>query len=131
MSLFKRPNWTAADIPDLTFGDDRLSVDIGFLGGEAHRTAFVLIFEKMLRDNEATLSDMDLISIDSKRPVSLSALGPSRLPARLATMNVTSIAAGLYDSGNDKVILLLTGPRGNALLGVAFDNPEFWFEAAA
>ena len=73
---------------------------------------------------------MSLVTIEAKHPhpASLSALGAAGLPVALLTIDLKSLAAGLYDSHNEKIILRLSGPRGPALLGVRFDDPEFWFE---
>ena len=131
MPLFQRRQWSASEIPDLTFREDRLCVDIGFLGGEEHRSAFSAIFAKLLRDNAATLSGMDLLSVAAKRSVSLPPEVVTKLPTALAVIDVDSLARVLYDSHNEKVILQLRGPRGDAQLGVRFDDPEFWFEEAA
>jgi hypothetical protein len=131
MPLFRRRSWTPDEIPDLRFRDDRLSVDIGFLGGDEHRGAFTQIFAKMVRDNAATLAGMKLVAIESTKPVSPSALGVGGLPVDLSAIDLSSFASGLYDRHAEKIVLRLVGPRGPALLGVRFDDPEFWFEEAA
>ncbi len=128
MTLFKRSSWTPDDIPNLTFRRDRLWVDIGFLAGNEHRTAFAQIFARMLSDNKAALSGMEVVAIEAARAVPLTV---NRLPAALSAIDVTAFANSLYDSRNEEVILELIGPQGEARLGVKFDDPEFWLEGAA
>jgi hypothetical protein len=75
MPFFRGQNWTAAEIPDLKCREDRrIWVDIGFLSGDEHRQAFVLIFSRMMSDNAATLSGMELVAIEAKRPIPLTTL---------------------------------------------------------
>ena len=120
--------WSANDLPVLSLDDPNLSVDIGWLGGEAHREAFAAVFDKLIQDNWSVLATLTVTSIRSKRHIAPEALGLTEWPASFKEIlsRVYPFALGLYDSRNEKVILQLGGTRAAAELGVRFDNPEFW-----
>jgi hypothetical protein len=128
MTFSKRGSWSPADIPDLSFREDRLWVDIGFLGGDDHRAAFAEIFARMLEDNDTVLSGMEIAAIETPRGKRLDVL---LLPVSLATIDIGSLARTLYDIHEETVILRLVGRRSSGKLGIKFDDPEFWFDEAA
>jgi hypothetical protein len=132
MSIFGRsPNWNPADIPDLSFAGPTHSVDIGFLGGDQHRDAFVAIFHKMLADNRSSLEGLDLSELEARHTVSLTLQSGLSLPMPLLGLDAHTLARDLYDSHNEEIVLVLVGKDGRWRLGMRFDNPEFWFSAAA
>ncbi len=129
MPLFRRPKWNIAEVPrlDLVKGT---RVDIGFLGGEQHREAFVSLFAKVFSDNP-TLATSQLDSIEAKRPVAPQELANPTGTMKLADADLLALARILYDSRNETVFLNLSAAGVKSRLGIAFDDPEFWLESPA
>lgn len=132
MSIFRRRRaWTPAEIPDLAFDGPTRFVDIGFLGGDAHREAFAAIFARMIDDNRDVLEEMMLAGVEAKRPTTLFLPPDVTLPHRLVNLDPVALAFDLYDSENEQVLLRLLGRSGEATLGMRFDDPEFWLDSGS
>jgi hypothetical protein len=115
MSLLRRrPPWSPSEIPDMSFDGPTDFVDIGFLGGDDHRAAFIAIFKRVLLDNQAVLAGTTLSAVKARRPVGLAAI----LNTRLLTVDADQLAGQLYDSQNDEVRLRLRTQGGEAELGI-------------
>lgn len=122
--MSQRPSFEITGVPTLDIGRGPASVDIGFLGGQEHRDAFVDIFAKMLRDNAPLFQNCRLESVVSKRAVRL---GPP-LPIAASDLIASSapFARAIYDSGNEVLVLLFMNGNGALRVGVRFHNPKFW-----
>jgi len=120
----QRPSFEISGVPTLDLAGGPASVDIGFLGGQEHRDAFVDIFAKMLRDNAPLFHDCRLESVESKRAVRLSP--PLPITASDLIESPAPFARAIYDSGNEVLVLLFANGNGALRVGVRFLNPEFW-----
>jgi hypothetical protein len=120
----QRPSFEITGVPTLDLGRGPASVDIGFLGGQEHRDAFVDIFAKMLRDNAPLFQDSRLESVESKRAVRMGP--PLPIKGRDLISSPAPFARAIYDSGNEVMVLLFMNGNGALRVGVRFHNPEFW-----
>ena len=128
MFFSTRRDWTLARVPDLTLDDDVIVIDIGFLSGDAHREAFASIFAKLIKDNGALTEDAILRSVDAPRAVRTVGFGAECLPVRMNEVGPLLLERALYDSGNETVLLELDTVGGRRVIGLRFDDPEFWLE---
>ena len=122
--MSQRPSFEIAGVPTLDLGRGPASVDIGFLGGQEHRDAFVDIFAKLLRDNAPLFHDCRLESVESKRAIRLGP--PLPIQGRDLLESSAPFARAIYDSGNEVLVLLFVNGNGALRVGVRFHNPEFW-----
>jgi hypothetical protein len=126
MSLFRRRPWSVADVPRIDL-DVGTRVDIGFLGGNQHRDAFIALFEKALADNPGFARSL-VVRVEAERAVSFSVASEDGSQQRLSQIDVCVFAGALYDSRNEIVFVHLVDGERQLRLGVAFDDPEFWIE---
>jgi hypothetical protein len=119
-----RPSFEIAGVPTLDLTQGPASVDIGYLGGQEHRDAFVDIFAKMLRDNRMMLGDFSLEGVESKRPIRQGP--PLPIAASALVASPASFARAIYDSGNEGLVLVFVNGGGKLRVGIRFHNPEFW-----
>ncbi len=126
--MTSRPSFEITSVPTLDLGAGTVSVDIGYLGGQEHRDAFVDIFAKMLRDSARLLADCRLERIESKRAVRFGP--PLPIGAGDLIASPAPFARAIYDSGNEVMVLLfangVNGGETTLRIGVRFDNPGFW-----
>jgi hypothetical protein len=120
----QRQSFDIAGVPTLDLAQGRAAVDIGYLGGQEHRDAFVDIFAKMLKDSEALFGDCRLEKVESKRAVRQGPALP--IQGRDLIADPASFARGIYDSGNEMLVLLFVNGSGKLRVAVRFHNPEFW-----
>ena len=122
--MTSRPSFEIASVPTLDLGAGTVAVDIGYLGGQEHRQAFVDIFAKMLRDSAGLFSSCRLEKVESKRAVRLGP--PLPITASDLIASPAPFARAIYDSGNEQMVLLFGNGSGTLRVGVRFFNPEFW-----
>src|SRR5512143_889620 len=103
MTSSHREPFEIGSVPSLDLARRRVTVDIGYLGGEAHRQAFALIFGKMLNDNIALLADCRLTRVEDKRPLTEGSMVP--VAVRDLVASPARLALALYDSRNEQVRL--------------------------
>jgi hypothetical protein len=117
---------TPAGELDLALQHDDVTVSIGHLGGDRHRSAFADIFARVLRANDGVLAALTITTVRAKRAVALE--GVLDFPATVATLQrrAREVAERLYDSHNESVDLALLGASGErSRLRVHFDEPSF------
>jgi hypothetical protein len=119
-----RPSFDIAGVPTLDLARGRATVDIGYLGGQEHRDAFVDLFAKMLRDSATLFGDCRLERVESKRAVRQGPALP--IQGRDLISESAPFARAIYDSGNEMLVLLFVNGSGQLRVGVRFHNPEFW-----
>jgi hypothetical protein len=115
------------DLPSLDLAHESVYVDIGWLANADHRTAFRLIFERLLETNRELLEPMRVIAVAANRPLNSQSSALSQLPAEMIDVfaDAARVANVLYDSHNTEVVLVLATGSQPAQLHVSFDNPGF------
>ena len=124
------------DMPNLDLRGGPVYVDIGWLANADHRTAFRMIFERVLEENREMLEPMQLIAVAANRLLDPQASALSQLPVKMGDVfaDAARVADVLYDSHNTEVELELETSSDAAKLLVSFDNPGFrlsWHATAA
>jgi hypothetical protein len=115
------------DWPSLDLQRGPIYVDIGFLADADHRTAFRMIFERLLDVNREMLDPMAIIAVEADRPLRPQGSALSDLPAAMSVImaDAAKVADVLYDSLNEHVDVMLVNASKATRLRIAFDNPEF------
>ena len=115
-----------ASLPLLDLMSGPVTVDIGYLSGEAHRQAFADIFGKVISDNAGLIAGSQLTRADPARAVRE---GPNLpLTAQDVVARCAHLTLTLYDSRSERAVLHFASPGKSLAIGVRFDNPEFWLE---
>src|SRR5260221_5973764 len=123
-----RKLFSIEDVPSLLASAEPVCVDIGYLGHDDHTNAFVDIFEKFVRDNEATIRAYESVFAKAAKPLEqkLRKLeGPTGTESLIS--DAREVGRALYDSLNEKVYLTFPGKAGVKELMVTLDNPCFEF----
>ena len=113
-------SFAISDVPSLRARPGGVSVDIGFLAGDAHLHAFTEIFAKCLADNAEEMSRYTSVVAVARKPMPL-------VTMQMLKSDPHEVARQLYQALVPEVRLRLNGARGSVDLVVCFDNPSFEF----